>query len=225
MPQLTGKKGRVADLLFELGAIKFGAFKLKLHEKQPEAPLSPIYLNLRTDQHPKNPGPLTQEVMHLVGDLFAEIKGIAAPCYADIPEAGAPFGDQWQRVTAGWPQGPNRLHLFKEEMPDGTRHITKRVEGEFQEHQTCLVIDELITHADSKLEAIRALEAAGLVVVDVLVLVDRMQGGSRQLQAAGYILHAVLTLDELLDHYLERGFIDSSKAEEVRQYIAANQAA
>ena len=65
----------------------------------------------------------------------------------------------------------------------------------------------------------------GLTVVDVLVLVDRMQGGAKQLQAAGYCLHAILTLDELLDHYQERGFIDQVMAAEVRQYLADNQAA
>src|SRR3989344_4810594 len=39
-------------------------FKLKLHEKNPLAPLSPFYLNLRTPDNPK-PGPLTPEVVDL----------------------------------------------------------------------------------------------------------------------------------------------------------------
>ncbi len=33
----------VADIILERGAFKFGAFKLKLHEKNPNAPLSPFY--------------------------------------------------------------------------------------------------------------------------------------------------------------------------------------
>ena len=67
---LTGDHAKLAQLLFKVGAIKFGAFKLKLHEKDPDAPLSPIYLNLRTDRHPENPGPLTDEMMNLIGSLF-----------------------------------------------------------------------------------------------------------------------------------------------------------
>ena len=43
----TGILQQVADTLFDLGVIKFGAFRLKLHEKNPDAPLSPIYVNLR----------------------------------------------------------------------------------------------------------------------------------------------------------------------------------
>ena len=39
-------------------------FRLKLHEKTPLAPLSPIYLNLRTPDNPK-PGPLTLEIVEL----------------------------------------------------------------------------------------------------------------------------------------------------------------
>ncbi len=218
---LTGKQAQLADLLFQLEAIKFGAFKLKLHEKHPDAPLSPIYLNLRTDQHPKSPGPLTEEAMNLIGDLFAEVPGIVADCFADIPEAGAPFGDQWQRID----QTMNRLTLHKEELADGKRRITDQVDGVYFQGQVCLVIDELITHADSKLEAIRALEEVGLVVRVVLVLVDRCQGGRLQLANAGYELKSVFTLDQLLDHFVDRGFIDSAKAHEVQQYLAANQAA
>ena len=32
---------------FRAGAIQFGAFRLKLHEDRPDAPLSPLYINLR----------------------------------------------------------------------------------------------------------------------------------------------------------------------------------
>src|SRR5262245_8496568 len=38
---------RLANRLFEIGAVKFGAFRIKLHETHPDAPLSPIYLNFR----------------------------------------------------------------------------------------------------------------------------------------------------------------------------------
>lgn len=41
---LTEAQERLCSQLFDIGAIKFGSFKLKLHEKNPEAPLSPIYI-------------------------------------------------------------------------------------------------------------------------------------------------------------------------------------
>lgn len=39
---------KLARALFEAGAVKFGAFRLKSHEKNLNLPLSPIYLELRT---------------------------------------------------------------------------------------------------------------------------------------------------------------------------------
>ncbi len=42
MSDLTETQRAFADALLETGAVKFGAFRLKLHEKQPDAPLSPI---------------------------------------------------------------------------------------------------------------------------------------------------------------------------------------
>ena len=48
MSDLTETQRAFADALLATGAVKFGAFRLKLHEKQPDAPLSPIYVDLRT---------------------------------------------------------------------------------------------------------------------------------------------------------------------------------
>ena len=39
---LTNSQKQVANRIYDREAVKFGAFKLKLHEKNPDAPLSPI---------------------------------------------------------------------------------------------------------------------------------------------------------------------------------------
>lgn len=222
MTVLKGEKGLVADLLFVLGAVKIDTevgFRVKLHEEKADAPLSPIYLNLRTERHPKKPGPLTDEVMGLIGRLMAHISmGIRGECFAGIPEAGEPFADQYWQVTGG-----KRVRLRKWER-DGRRGIDLQIYGDYNPGDHCLVIDDLITHADSKLEAISALRHQNLQVSGVVVLVDRMQGGREQLEAAGYQLRSVFTLYELLDHYTEKSYINQAQAEKVRRYIVANQA-
>jgi orotate phosphoribosyltransferase len=78
----------------------------------------------------------------------------------------------------------------------------------------------VVTHADSKLEAIRVLEGNGLVVRDVAVLVDREQGGPAQLAAAGYTLHAALRLSQLLDRWRAAGGLDDATYTRVRDYMA-----
>ena len=72
------------------------------------------------------------------------------------------------------------------------------VEGVFAPGDRVVVIEDLVTSGGSVLKAIETLEAAGLVVQDVAVLIDRQQGGPEALAAAGYRLHAVLTMTQIL---------------------------
>jgi len=46
--------------------------KLKLHEKNPDAPLSPFYINLRDRNNPK-PGPLDQDDYDLIAHCLLAI--------------------------------------------------------------------------------------------------------------------------------------------------------
>jgi uridine monophosphate synthetase len=223
------ERRQLAALLFSLGAIKFaskpGEFRLKLHETQPDAPLSPIYLMLRTDAHPTNPGPLTPEAMRMIAGLMLfKMTTLSFDHYVAIPEAGEPFADGLERLFASSPLAPTRLRLFKEQLEGGKRRISDRVEGQFQPGDKVLLIDDLITQADSKLEAIAALEAQGLVVEFVLVLVDRGQGGKEQLKQRGYELISVFALEELLTYYADEWLITGEQASKVRDYVAANRA-
>ena len=62
-------------------------------------------------------------------------------------------------------------------------HGTRRaIEGSFEPGETTLLVDDLITRGDSKLEATVPLEAAGLEVRDILVLIDREQGGLEEVR-------------------------------------------
>ena len=82
---LTAEEEMLARSLFVIGAIKFGAFKLKLHEKDPDAPLSPIYIDLRLlRSHPP--------VLDLVVEILKKMsQGLRFDCYADVPIAATPI--------------------------------------------------------------------------------------------------------------------------------------
>jgi uridine monophosphate synthetase len=98
----------------------------------------------------------------------------------------------------------------------------RSVEGVFQAGQTALLIDDLITKGHSKLEALVPLEAAGLKVKDILVLMDREQGGVEELDAHGYTVHAVLTLAQVLDVLVEAGKLEPERSDQVRQWLKEN---
>ena len=82
-----------------------------------------------------------------------------------------------------------------------------------------MVIDDLTTTGDSKFEAIEKLTGAGLVVKDVVVLVDRQSGAKESLAEAGYTMHAVLTISEMLDHWEKTGKVTKEKIEATREFL------
>ena len=108
------------------------------------------------------------------------------------------------------------IYPRKEVKAHGT---ARQIEGEFRPGDRAVVLDDLITTGGSKLAAIEPLEAAGLEVQDVVVLIDREQGGREELEAAGYRLHAVLRLSEMLDVLVEAGRISVEQRDEVIAFL------
>lgn len=228
---MTEAQDQLARALWDVGAIQDKrrspeghGFRLKLHERNPNAPLSPIYLNLRARWGVSTkPGVLTVPVVWQAAQALVEH---VEQCrirldffhVAGVPHAGDPFAQEF--VSRIQPPA-HLLQLGKAEGPD-ERQVTGIKAGNWRRDEVVLLIDDLITQADSKLEAIRALEAAGLQVHDVLVLVDREQGGRQELMRAGYRLHAIFTLRQLLDFYVERGLLEAALHEEIVAYLEAN---
>lgn len=203
---LTERQRGFADALLGCGAVKFGAFRLKLHETQPDAPLSPIYLDLRVLQ--SFPDAMDAAVAALREVI--ETDDLHFTRYAGIPLAATALVAVLSHET--------RVPMItpREAKSHGTADT---INGAFTPGETVLAIDDVVSHAESKLEAIRVLEANGLVVRDVAVLVDREQGGPQQLAAAGYTLHAALRLGQLLDHWRATGGIDDATHAKVQAYL------
>jgi len=205
---LTPTQRAFADALLASGAVKFGAFRLKLHETRPAAPLSPIYVDLRVLQ--SFPDALDAAVAALRELIARDTLQYAR--FAGIPMAATPLTAVLSHVTRVPMITPRAA---KSHGAGGT------IDGAFSPGETVLALDDVVSHAESKLEAIGVLEAAGLVVRDVAVLVDREQGGPEQLAAAGYTLHAAVRLGQLLEHWRATGGIDEATLARVRAYLRA----
>lgn len=180
-------------------------FRLKLHDKYPDAPLSPIYVDLRRLRS-------FPDTMDLVIYAFLRlIQNLKFDVLADVPTAATVFAAILSHQL--------RLPMVTPREPK-THGAGGNIDGHVTPGQTALLIDDLITKADSKLEAIRTLEARELHVRDIAVLIDREQGGTRALQRAGYALHAAFTLRELLDFYVREGLMSRGEYEEIQTYLA-----
>jgi orotate phosphoribosyltransferase len=55
-----------------------------------------------------------------------------------------------------------------------------------------------VTTGGSTLRAVETLRAAGLEVVGVIVLVDRLEGGREAIEAAGLPMHAIFTRQDFI---------------------------
>ena len=199
------KAEKLALQLFDIGAIKFGAFRLKLHEKRPDTPLSPIYIDLRILRS-------FPEVMDSVVDVFKELTmGLKFDLYADVPTAATPIIAILSHIT--------KVPMISPRKEEKGRGITRKIDGIFEKGQIAVLIDDLITQADSKFEAIKVLEENSLVVKDVVVLVDREQGGPAQLEKAGYACHSAFKLTELLGFYLQCGKINRHEYDRTITYL------
>ena len=192
-------KNRLCGELARIGAVKFGVFTLKSGLK------SPVYVDLRLlVSYP--------DVLKLVGKAIGGLaKGLKFERVCGIPYAAIPIATAVS-LEFGWPM----IYPRKEVKDYGTK---KAIEGEFKAGETILVIDDLITTGLSKVEAIAPLEAAGLKVRDIAVLIDREQGGKQELEAKGYRLHAALTVSELLEGLKKGGKIDAKNYEQVKAYF------
>jgi orotate phosphoribosyltransferase len=224
-PERTNQQ-RIPLALFDIGAVDcIGYHELKLHEENPEAPLSPIFMNLRTPENPK-PGPLTPEIVDDIAALFFEyvtMYDIQFDFVVGIPNAGEPFAEAFCKPRQSGDSILLKLHKMVE--VDGKRRIgtlTADSMDKIFHGAKVLVFDDLITKAHSKLEAAEALEISGLKVTDFVVLVDREQGGSKEMAERGYAVHAMYPLSWLLEEFLQCDRINQEKYDEINAYLVAN---
>jgi uridine monophosphate synthetase len=192
----------ISETLFEIGAIKIGAFVLKSGMN------SPIYIDLRTIiSYPHLMNHVTTGFTFKTQDLKFDL--ICGVPYTAIPLATA------LSLRLDRPQVLKR----KEAKAHG---LKKMIEGVFEPGQSCLLIEDIVTSGSSILETIRGIEEAGLKVTDAICIIDREQGAKENLKKHGYQLHPLFTLSQILENLQHTSKIAKEKVIEIKSFIKSH---
>ncbi|KAA3617255.1 MAG: orotidine-5'-phosphate decarboxylase [Calditrichaeota bacterium] len=197
---MNSLKRKLILSLHEIGAIKFGSFKLK------SGLTSPFYVDLRLIvSFPK----ITDLIIRLLQDAVEDLR---FDLITGIPYTALP-------VTSILSSKLNVPLVYQRKEPKayGTG---KSIEGVYKKGDTCLVIDDVMTTGESKIEIADALMDAGMIVKDFVIIVDRSFEGQAFLKKHNYNLHALVTIQEIIETLFEESFLTAQQKSAVENFIA-----
>lgn len=220
--KLGAAKNTLADFYITSGSVKFGQFKLAVHEAQPDLEPTPIYMHF-----PKT-GELGYEILpkiyELVGELFADIineKSLRFTKICAIPSGADPLASSTIKSLG---LGEEPFLSFKKKIDtQGNRQFSGPVIGELNNDDVVLVLDDHTSGGYTKSLFIDYLNSRGAIVTDILTVVNRQQGATKFLSSKNVVLHEIFTISELLNYYVETNQINRQTADAVQKYINENQ--
>jgi uridine monophosphate synthetase len=199
-PDRITQRRELSALLHRIGVVRFGEFTLK------DGRRSPFYLDMRIlVSHPA-------ALARVARAMLQRAEGLRCDRLAGLPYAGLPIAVAMALIAE------RPMIYARKEMKDyGTKRL---IEGEFHPGEVALMIDDVVTSGGAKLEAVTPFRDAGLVVEDVLVIVDRSDGGATALADAGLRLHSVLTVRDLFDDLRALGAVPVADLDRALAFLA-----
>jgi len=189
----------LALALYRIGAIQFGEFTLKSGQT------SSIYINLRKIiSYPA----LMREIANA---MWGAVQGSSFQLVCGVPYTALPIATCLS-LDHNLPMVMRR----KEKKDYGTKQL---IEGVFEPGLTCLVIEDVITTGGSIIETADDLKNAGLIIKDVVVLIDREQGGRENLEKH-FNVHSILTISDILNTLLTASEVSIEERLLIEKFIA-----
>jgi orotate phosphoribosyltransferase len=194
-----------SKILVKTGATKFGLFKLS------SGKLSPYYIDLR--MIPGDPKAL-QTVIEIYETMTRSKIGVTSfDRIAGVPTAGVPYAS-----ILAYTLSKPFLYVRREAKTHGGE---RRVEGQLFPGERVVLVDDLITTGKNTLQAAEAIRAEGGKVEDVIVLIDRQEGGAAALAQAQLKLCSFTTVTKIARRLHESGVIEDDQYKSILAQIGS----
>lgn len=204
----------IARALFDLGGISFGSFTLGR-----TAVDSPVYVNPRVLL---SQPVLLRRVAEIISSEVQAGQSRRRPRFERFSQiAGVPFGGLQIATAFALHNDTSMIYVH----PGHAGQKDHSVEGRFVEGDHVLMLDDLITGGGSIIRTAELLEEHNLEVRDVIVLIDREQGGAERLRSRGLHLSSILTLRQMLTFYVESRLINAEEYRTSMDYLEHSSAA
>ena len=170
----------LADSLKECGAIKFGDFTLASGKK------SKYYIDIKkASASPRILKQIACEISEKIRQRSIEADYIGCVALGGVPIA----------VAVSLETDLPLIIIRKEAKEYGTKG---QIVGDFIKNSRVLMVEDVATTGGSVLKAIKLLREEGLLIKNVIVVVDREEGANKALADEGVELTPLLRISELL---------------------------
>ena len=166
-------------------SVKYGDFVLSSGQH------SPYYIDARKTT-------MSAQGQRLIGALaLGAIReaGWAPASVGGLTMGADPVAYAIARASADAPPQIQAFSVRKAAKEHGTRQT---IEGNFAPGEAVVIVEDVLTTGGSALQAIDAIRQAGGLILGVLVVVDREQGGREAVEKAGIKVVALTTTEQIL---------------------------
>lgn len=194
---------QVGILLIKNNAIKFGDYILSSGKK------SPYYIDLR--QTISSPITMDWIANSFTRIILNEIGRDKIDRILGVPTAGVPFATVVSQKLG--------LPLIYYRQARKEHGVKKKIEGILERNDRVLIVDDLITTGESVIEAAEVVREQGGVVNELVVLLDREQGGQQKLRSFRIEPHVLFRISDAMIWLHTVGLIEDKIYEVLKRYI------
>jgi len=195
-----------AIFLYKNNIIRFGNFTLASGKN------SSYYVDLRLI--PSYPHQFRKMIKNLQ-NLIVEKTGLDDfDCLASVPTGGLV-------VTSALAIEIVKPLIYVRSKPK--EHGTaKSIEGKISAGMKVVMVDDVVTTGTSVLNGINQLKEAGLLVSDLYVIINRLEGADKALSDIGVQTHQLTDILEITDILFQEKLIDKEIFEKIKNQVSRN---